>query len=1360
MKAFVPGLCVAVAIGGLGVLSAEAQLFENLRVLGGLRYPVGDPSVTATNLEGQPVEGPKDIAVADLDGDGKPDLAASNKDGSVTVLYGEGDGKFGDVHHLRTWVDVPADLLVFYFTNYYTNTYCDYQPTNFTLNCYDIITPPFPGGTVFLTNRVCFTNFEYGCVGLLTNVLTNVVSVEGPIGLRGLALADFTGDGLRDIAVASPGESLIYLFVNLGNRNFGSPIHLPGWLGVRDLAAGDFDGDGRADLAAAGTTNGVAQFHSLGGGAFEVVTNILTLRSDPISGSDDADYEFPQPAYYLKAVRQPGDDRDELVASFAQRGKIWVLRAGPDGRLAVAGDVENVALTALDAAPLLRPATNGAPPDLITAYSRSGSMSIFSATNLTQRFSGRAVRNYYVPGAPRNVRIADLDGDGWNDVVVVAQGSDRVLTYRNVAGDLSLIAESFVGRAPREMDLDDFNGDGHPDLAVLNRQSMDVSILITSPNSSAPVGFLALDSVYPVDGGVSGLDLRDFNGDGLPDVMQVHRDTSEFSVRLTQPDGRLGPPTFYAITNGFQPAAQIAVDINGDGLADMVSANMSGSITVRLGQSDGTFGPEETFLLPSDGSNGRLMAIAAGDLDNDGKVDLVSAYWDCRISMFKGDGTGHFTFIRTDPLIYEPRSLAVADFDQDGDLDIVGASIVTSLGFVIVENKGDLFTTPQLTKKNYPLSDSYLGNNMRIVDQNGDGDPDLLFGSPGGFALFLGGPGLTFTQFPINNGSNDPNLASSAFVFADLDGDGDNDIASICASNSCLTIQAYTNGQYITALTVPVPATRFLATGDLDGDGFADLVGSGDVLWVALSSRHATNAAPTELLAGRSDSGVVINEVLSSNTSLPLAADGDRMSDWTEIYNGSLQPVPLFGWRLMLVRTNTATFVVTNFTAFSNELMVVTNSFITSNFFTFPNDAPLPPGGHRVLVCSDRIRTVYHTGFTLPAEGGLLCLFNAQGDEVSRVNYPATDPNLSYARYTDGARVFVVNNIPSPGAPNVDNGAVKPELTFKGVDLDSLTPGQPLRFRATARDDVGVMNVSLLWRRLDVPDNATKRVILYDDGMNEDGPMNDGNFMGILNANLPAGAAIQFYLECTDITDQTETSPGNPIFVAAGQRPRTHSLAIGVPKPPLEISEIVAFNASGLTDERGGRPDWVEIRNTSSNAVSLTGVTLGPKIFGDGERMNFTNRPSLGPGEHLVIYADSNPSQGQLHAPFRLNRLGEQLVLTGTTPAGARFVIDALTYGPQSSDTALARLGSGGPWVTGPPTPRSANVTGLWRGVVQPDGFILAFPTRAGRTYTVEYRGALGSGSWIPLPPVRGVGLELTVQWPLFPKWFFRVREE
>ena len=84
----------------------------------------------------------------------------------------------------------------------------------------------------------------------------------------------------------------------------------------------------------------------------------------------------------------------------------------------------------------------------------------------------------------------------------------------------------------------------------------------------------------------------------------------------------------------------------------------------------------------------------------------------------------------------------------------------------------------------------------------------------------------------------------------------------------------------------------------------------------------------------------------------------------------------------------------------------------------------------------------------------------------------------------------------------------------------------------------------------------------------DDQVMNDGNFTGLLWEDLPPGAQIQFYLECTDISDAIVTKPGSARFVSPGQLPATYTFALGLPAPSLEISEIVANNTAGLTDEQ------------------------------------------------------------------------------------------------------------------------------------------------------------------------------------------------
>ena len=87
--------------GSLAVtLPLGAQVVTNLQSFSD-RVPVGDPATVASDG----AEGPKGIATADFNGDGKPDIAAGNLDGTITVLMGQGGGKFAAPVHLHTGAD-------------------------------------------------------------------------------------------------------------------------------------------------------------------------------------------------------------------------------------------------------------------------------------------------------------------------------------------------------------------------------------------------------------------------------------------------------------------------------------------------------------------------------------------------------------------------------------------------------------------------------------------------------------------------------------------------------------------------------------------------------------------------------------------------------------------------------------------------------------------------------------------------------------------------------------------------------------------------------------------------------------------------------------------------------------------------------------------------------------------------------------------------------------------------------------------------------------------------------------------------------------------------------------------------------
>ncbi len=127
------------------------------------------------------------------------------------------------------------------------------------------------------------------------------------------------------------------------------------------------------------------------------------------------------------------------------------------------------------------------------------------------------------------------------------------------------------------------------------------------------------------------------------------------------------------------------------------------------------------------------------------------------------------------------------------------------------------------------------------------------------------------------------------------------------------------------------------------------------------------------------------------------------------------------------------------------------------------------------------------------------------------------------------------------------------------------------------------------------------------------------------------------------------------------------------PIDQLVINEVMSRNSSSYADENGEYDDWVEITNIGSTAINLGGLGLTDHLEGVPDFV-FPDL-SLAPGEYLVVWADEQPHQGDLHAPFKIDGDGEDLFLTD----GA-IIIDQMTIPELGTNLSWGRFADG----TGP----------------------------------------------------------------------------
>lgn len=314
--------------------------------------------------------------------------------------------------------------------------------------------------------------------------------------------------------------------------------------------------------------------------------------------------------------------------------------------------------------------------------------------------------------SPSGSALADFDGDGRNDLVV-SNGNQRMLSFfQGLAGGSFAISPTNFSLSfyPDMVAVLNSDGDSGPELAILDG----IGGMVHVADYISGQGF-SLVSQTPTGAGPFFLSSRDIDADGFGDLLVITREEDEARVLFGAGDHSFPNQVAMGLVN---TAAWIsALDLNADGLPDLVLSDGVSRVWSTLNQGDRTF---DAMVWLNAGSGAGVMAV--GDLDQDLDEDLIVVNKsDESLTMFENTGSGVLTRrIGAHAMTSAPSGIVIRDLDGDGKAELLMNLRSISL----------MGVSYQLENWVYSQTNTFPGGpdvtDFQVEDFNLDDVPDIL----------------------------------------------------------------------------------------------------------------------------------------------------------------------------------------------------------------------------------------------------------------------------------------------------------------------------------------------------------------------------------------------------------------------------------------------------------------------------------------------------------------------------------------------------------------------------------------------------------------------------------------------------------